>query len=228
MYFDMEGFPHEVGGLEYLFGVGYLAGGDPIRFKFQPFWAHNRAEEKLAFEAFMDFVTARLDRYPNAHIYHYAPYEKTAIQKLSSVHNTRTEQRDTLLREGRLVDLYRVVVSGLQLALSSYSIKKVETYYRGKREGEVANAGDSIVEYEAYRVAEDADIKVKLLADIESYNFDDVESTRQLHLWLESIRPLDTRRFEPVKLDADDEAKRNLGRTDREAKEPAPRLALDQ
>ena len=60
------------------------------------------------------------------------------------------------LREGRLVDLYRVVGSGLALAVPSYSIKKVEAYYRGARAGAVANAGESIVMYEAFRETTDA------------------------------------------------------------------------
>ena len=56
-FFDMEGDPLEEGGLEYLFGLYFFADGRP---EFKPFWAHHRAEEKRAFEAFMDFVTARL------------------------------------------------------------------------------------------------------------------------------------------------------------------------
>ena len=113
LYFDMEGFPHETGGLEYLFGVGYVlpsaSPGTQAQLKFIPFWAHNRQEEKVAFEGFMDFVEDHLRKHPKAHIYHYAAYEKTAIQRLSSLHDTRTELRDRLLREGRLIDLYRVV-----------------------------------------------------------------------------------------------------------------------
>lgn len=60
LYFDMEGFSHEPGGLEYLFGVGHLDGGDRQRWTFRAFWAHDRAQEKQAFEAFMDFVQAHL------------------------------------------------------------------------------------------------------------------------------------------------------------------------
>lgn len=228
LYFDMEGFPHEPGGLEYLFGVGYFESGNTKKFSFKPFWAHTRAQEKEAFEAFMDFVEQRLNNFPDAHIYHYAPYEKTAIQKLSSIHNTRTEMRDRLLREGRLVDLYRVVASGLLLAIPSYSIKKVESYYRGKREGDVANAGDSIVQYEAYRTANDAEVKAKLLKDIESYNFDDVESTWQLHQWLESIKPADTVPFQAPPVAPDEEAKRKANRDEREAKEKAALLCLEE
>ncbi len=227
LYFDMEGFPHEPGGLEYLFGVGYLEDGDSARFRFKPFWAHDRAQEKLAFEAFMDFVEQRLARYPTAHIYHYAPYEKTAIQRLSSVHDTRTELRDRLLREGRLVDLYRVVASGLLLAVPSYSIKKVEAYYRGKRQGEVANAGDSIAQYEAYRVANDLATKTKLLQDIESYNFDDVESTRQLHQWLQSLRLPDAAPFQVAAVEDAEEAARLATRNEREVRQAAAVATLN-
>jgi len=223
LYFDMEGFPHEIGGLEYLFGVGYFEWGDTARWTFKPFWAHNRAQEKQAFEDFMDFVECRLNEFPDAHIYHYAPYERTAIKNLSSLHNTRASLRDRILREGRLVDLYMVVKSGLLLALPSYSIKKVEAYYRGERHGEVANAGDSIVQYEAYRVADDPQLKRKLLGDIESYNRDDVESTQQLHVWLEGLRPAETQR-PPVKLENDEKESNTLN--EREARETIAKDAL--
>ncbi len=214
LYFDMEGFPYEVGGLEYLFGLGWRDPAnpkhkdDPIQVSFTPFWAHNRKDEKKAFEAFMDHVQAHLKKYPNAHIYHYAPYEKTAIQRLSSIHNTRTEFRDQLLREGRLVDLYRVVASGLQLALPSYSIKYVETYYRKPREGDVVNAGASIVEYEKFRNSDSQELRDQILKGIQQYNEDDVDSTWRLHVWLEHIRQNDTPYFvkevEPVQEETQD------------------------
>jgi predicted RecB family nuclease len=196
LYFDMEGFPYETGGLEYLFGVGYFEKGDPLGWRFNGFWAHDRDAEKRAFEEFMDFVEIRLAQFPSAHIYHYAPYEKTAINKLSNLHSTRGALRDRLLREERLVDLYRVVTGAVLLALPSYSIKKVESYYRAKRDTDVANAGESIVQYEAYRAADNQAGKVGLLQSIEQYNQDDVESTRQLHVWLESLRTDSSRRID--------------------------------
>ena len=229
LYFDMEGFPHETGGLEYLFGVGYvLPSASPVtqaQLKFIPFWAHNRQEEKVAFEGFMDFIEDHLRKHPKAHIYHYAAYEKTAIQRLSSLHDTRTELRDRLLREGRLVDLYRVVSSGLVLAVPSYSIKKVEAYYRGARQGVVANAGQSIVMYEAFRETIDGVEKAQLLSDIESYNKDDVESTWQLHQWLESLRPENVPRFTPVTQETAYQAK-TAAQVEREEDEAKSRAAL--
>ncbi|HWL64252.1 MAG TPA: TM0106 family RecB-like putative nuclease [Steroidobacteraceae bacterium] len=182
LYFDMEGDPLHEDGLEYLFGVTWREAGE---LRFRAFWGHTRAGEKAAFEGFMDFVAARLQRYPDLHIYHYAAYENTALKKLMSLHGTREEQVDQLLREHRLVDLYRVVSEGIVASTPSYSIKDIEVFYRPGREGEVKNAGASIVAYEQWRENQDP----ALLDAIERYNRDDCESTAQLHEWLLGIRP---------------------------------------
>lgn len=182
LYFDIEGDPLHEDGLEYLFGVTWRE-GDKLHFR--PFWAHSRTEEKLAFEAFMDFVAERIARHPDLHIYHYAAYENTALKKLMSLHGTREEAVDQLLRDGRLVDLYRVVVESIVASTPSYSIKEIEAFYRARREGEVKNAGASIVAYEQWRQTGDAAV----LKSIEDYNRDDCESTAQLHAWLLGIRP---------------------------------------
>lgn len=182
MYFDMEGDPLEEGGLEYLFGLYVVDDGEE---KFIPFWAHNRAEEKRAFEQFMDYVTERLRRFPDAHIYHYASYEVTALKRLMSSHGTREAEVDNLLRLGKLVDLYKVVREALLISESSYSIKYVEKFYLEQRTGDVTNAGASIIYYEQWKKTGDE----QLLADIAAYNRDDVISTFRLHKWLCELRP---------------------------------------
>lgn len=182
MFFDMEGDPLELDGLEYLFGVGFTQDGV---WTFRAFWAHTRAEERLAFEQFMDFVTQRRREHPGAHIYHYAHYEETALKRLASMHATREVEVDNLLREGALVDLYKVVREGIRISEPSYSIKDVEHFYRPARAGDVQNAGASIVYYERWRETGDA----QLLQDIEDYNRDDVDSTVQLRDWLLTLRP---------------------------------------
>ncbi|SCU76043.1 conserved hypothetical protein [Cupriavidus necator] len=182
MYFDMEGDPLEEGGLEYLFGLYVVDDGEE---KFIPFWAHSRAEEKRAFEQFMDYVTERLRKFPDAHIYHYAPYEVTALKRLMSSHGTREAEVDNLLRLGKLVDLYKVVREALLISESSYSIKYVEKFYLEQRTGDVTNAGASIIYYEKWKKTGDE----QLLADIAAYNRDDVISTFRLHQWLCELRP---------------------------------------
>ncbi len=47
VYFDMEGYPLVVGGLEYLFGACFHEGGHLL---FRDWWAHSRTEEKAASE----------------------------------------------------------------------------------------------------------------------------------------------------------------------------------
>jgi len=182
LFFDMEGDPLEEGGLEYLFGLYFFQNGKP---EFKAFWAHSREEEKIAFEAFMDFVTDWLRRYPVAHIYHYAHYEQTALKKLMSVHGTREAEVDNLLRAQKFVDLYQVVREGICVSEPRYSIKNIEHFYLESRSGDVTNAGASIVFYERWKETGDP----KLLQDIADYNFDDVRSTFELRQWLLGLRP---------------------------------------
>lgn len=182
LFFDMEGNPLEEGGLEYLFGLYFFQNGKP---EFKAFWGHNRAEEKLAFEAFMDFMTAWLRQYPVAHIYHYAHYEQTALKKLMSLHGTREAEVDNLLRLQKMIDLYKVVREGIRVSEPRYSIKNLEHFYLERRTAEVTNAGASIVYYERWKETGDS----QLLKDIEDYNFDDVRSTYELQQWLLSLRP---------------------------------------
>jgi uncharacterized protein len=178
----MEGDPLEEGGLEYLFGLYFFTDSE---LEFQAFWAHNRAEERRAFEAFMDFVTARLRRYPRAHIYHYAHYEPTALKRLMSLHGTREAEVDNLLRAGKLVDLYQVVREAIRVSEPAYSLKNIERFYASDRTGEVKAAGASIVYFERWKETKDP----QLLKDIEAYNCDDVRSTYELREWLLSLRP---------------------------------------
>jgi uncharacterized protein len=184
IFFDMEGNPLEEGGLEYLFG-NYIRNNDVP--DFVTFWAHDRVQEKKAFEDFIDFVIARLEQYPDAYIYHYAPYEVTAMKKLMSVHATREAQVDNLLRMGKFIDLYKVVKESIRTSEPNYSIKSIEHFYLDQRTVDVKNAGASIVFYERWKQLKDP----KLLQDIADYNFDDVRSTYECRQWLLSIRPDD-------------------------------------
>jgi predicted RecB family nuclease len=186
LFFDMEGDPLYPEGLEYLFGVlgPFGPGGEE---EFKDFWAHSHEEEKVAFEAFMECIAAHLGRYPAARIYHYAPYETTALKRLASRYATMEALLDQMLREHRFVDLYKVARQGLQASTEGYSLKDLEKIYWGGRSGDVTNAGDSIVEYERWRETKDQPILDAILR----YNEDDVRSTARMRNWLESLRPKD-------------------------------------
>ncbi|MFI5048153.1 MAG: TM0106 family RecB-like putative nuclease, partial [Acidimicrobiia bacterium] len=183
LYFDMEGDPFALeGGLEYLFGVSWVtSSGEP---GYRAFWAHTRDEEHDAFAEFVDFVEERRREHPDLHVYHYAPYEPTAVKRLMGEHHTREAEVDTWLRAGVFVDLYAVVRAGVRIGIESYSLKQVEHLYLERAQGDVMDAGASIVAYEEFLERKDP----SLLDGIEAYNAEDCRSTLELHRWLEARR----------------------------------------
>src|ERR1051325_4738398 len=92
----------------------------------------------------------RLAADPTMHVYHYAPYEPTALKRLMGRYGTREDEVDRLLRGGVLVDLYRAVRQGVRASVESYSIKKIEAFYGFHREVELRDATSSIVEFEKW------------------------------------------------------------------------------
>ena len=189
IFFDFEGDPlwAENGsgdwGLEYLFGVMEADSG-----KFRPFWAHDRRQERQALAEFLAYVAARRAAHPRMHIYHYAPYERTALLRLAGRHGVGEQAIDDLLRGGVLVDLYATVRQGLRVSQPSYSLKKLEPLYMGDelRTG-VDNAADSIALYAAaceLRESGDDDGYQERLDAIAAYNAYDCRSTFRLRDWL--------------------------------------------
>jgi predicted RecB family nuclease len=187
VYFDMEGYPLAPGGQEYLFGVCIHTRTTALEFK--DWWAHDRAEEKLAFERFVDWVFARWRAYPALHIYHYAAYEVSALRRLSTRHDTRQDEVDELLRNEVFLDLYQLVRHGLRIGEDSYTLKVIERLYRPKRATEVASAADSIVQYARWiesRQPRDWPSST-ILKDLRDYNQDDCQSTAELVDWLRRV-----------------------------------------
>ena len=182
LFFDMEGDPLETGGLEYLFGLYFFENDLPV---FKDFWAHDRQQEKKTFEIFIDYVYKHLSKHPDAHIYHYAHYEEAALKRLMFLHGTRERDVDDLLRNHKLLDLYKVVREGLRVSEPSYSIKNLENFYMDKRKAEVVNASESTVFYEKWKLTQDE----TCLDAIRDYNEEDCRSTYLLRNWLLSIKP---------------------------------------
>ena len=178
IFYDIEGDPYYEGGLEYLHGV--WTGKE-----FHTFWAHDHAQEARALSNLFDFFRARLDAHPDARIYHYAPYEITALRRLTTKYAIGEAFLDRLLRERRFVDLYAVVRGGVIASEPNYSIKSMEAFYDIAREGEVTTAGGPVVAYEEWRESGDQAI----LDEIEDYNRIDCVSTEKLRDWLATIRP---------------------------------------
>ena len=152
-------------------------------------WAYSRAEERVAFERFIDFVMNRLSLYPDLHIYHFAPYEPAALKRLMGRYATREEELDQLLRGKRFVDLFAVVRQGLRASVESYSIKRLEPLYGYVREASLPDANQALAQVQALLELGDAsDIGDSERCVVEAYNRDDCRSTWRLRDWLETVR----------------------------------------
>jgi predicted RecB family nuclease len=197
LFFDIEGDPYALeDGVDYLFGV-LEPGLKDQRGKptFHAFWGRDAegtvtlAAEKRAFEQVMDLFADRLAKDPAIHIYHYAPYEPTALGRLMGRHATRESEVDALLRGDVLVDLYGVVRQGILASVESYSIKRLEALYRYTREIGLREVGPVIAAFEAWlQAGGEAGHDDAALRQIERYNHDDVVSTLLLRDWLEGRR----------------------------------------
>ena len=182
IFFDMEGFPYfvERGGLEYLFGA-------VTRDKqFYPWWAHNRDQEADAFAGFVKWAYDKLQADPTAHIYHYAPYEVTALNRMVARHGVMADEVAWLLSEDKLIDLYKVIRGSIMISQPSYSIKKLEVFYDFTRKSKVIDAGSSIEQYDQYcqLLESDPAEAAAVLQMISDYNEDDCVSTLELYNWL--------------------------------------------
>ncbi len=197
LFFDMEGDPFALeDGVDFLFGIVDPgcpdAASEPA---FHRFWswddggAISLAGERRAFEQTVDFFIARLERDPHLHIYHYAPYERTALSRLMGRHATREDAVDRLLRGGVLVDLYRVVRQSLRASVESYSIKCLEPLYGFERAVDLRDAGASLATFSAWLDEggrPDGDPAIR--EHVEAYNRDDCRSNWRLRDWLEERR----------------------------------------
>jgi uncharacterized protein len=188
VFFDIEGDPF-VGrdGQEYL--LGYAFTDDDGRTAYAHAWARTRAEEKEAFEKLVDFVSARLERFPELHVYHYAAYEPAALKRLMGRYGTREEAVDGFLRGGVFVDLYAVARHSVRASVESYSIKQLEPFYAFQRQVPLRDAGLARARVEVCLERGDAlsldpdDIEV-----VRAYNEDDCRSAWKLRDWLEILR----------------------------------------
>ena len=194
LFFDLEGVQDYVyeGKLEYLFGIFYEEKGEKI---FKPFWAHNRQEEKKSLIKFFEFTKKHFEKYPKSKIYHYAPYEINALERLTSFHKVHGIDYDHWLNLNKFVDLLKVVKQGIYVSQKSYSIKDIEKYYDFKRTGDILKGDISEEFYIEWMENNDQ----QLLDKIEEYNKQDCQSTFRLREWLLKIKPKQTRWFVPEK-----------------------------
>jgi len=238
LFLDLEGDPfarepdegsNEAAGREYLFGLYRAADGSgPPSYLAR--WAFDDEEERRAFEATIDAITAAVAADPSIHVYHYGAYDPAALKRLAGRYAVRGPELDVLLRAGRFVDLHAVVRRALRAGVEHYSIKDLEPFYAFTRDVLLHDASDQRRIVEAALETEDpsaatADVK----AAVEGYNRDDCRSTLELRAWLETLRAAEIARGLSIERPAarTGEAPERVGDRDRAIHEVRQALLAD-
>ena len=177
-------------GLQYLFGsVGLKGSGEP---EYNGQWAFSEAQEKLAFESFVDGLLDRRSRFPRAHLYQYGRSGLNALVRLAGHHATREAEVQKLVAEGSVVDLYQVVQQGVLASVEQYSLESLEPFYGFQR---TTSGGDAEAVAWAISAAVEAafpgqldDVSVEERRVAYLSNSDECLSMFHLREWLERLR----------------------------------------
>ena len=149
----------------------------------------DRESEKNIFIELINFFEKRFEEYPNAHIYHYAPYEKRAIRELATVYSSEFPKgdivNDDLLRKEKYVDLFNIASQSIRTSERDMSLKSIEKFYDFERKADIVKADDSVIKYEHWIATKNEKYK----KDIISYNEEDCVSTYQLREFLVKNKP---------------------------------------
>ncbi len=188
VFLDLEGDPFVPdAGREYLFGYAYTDEAGSLTY--DHLWGLTAADEKAAFEGFVDFVLKRWEKHPAFHIYHYAPYEPSALKRLMGRFGTREDDVDRMLRAELFVDLYAIVRQALRASVERYSIKALEPFYGYVRDMPLADAGPHLRAMDlALEFNETDALPPETLDIVRRYNRDDCVSAAGLRDWLERLR----------------------------------------
>ena len=188
IFFDIEGFPRMDRPFEYLHGLYFK---DKGKYKFKYFWANDftKIGEEEIFKELINLFENHFVKYPNAHIYHYAPYEKRAIRELASAHSTNFPKgdiiNDNLLRNEKYVDLFTIASQSIRTTEKDLSLKSIEQFYDFKRKADITKADISVEMYDNWLATK----KDKYKQDIINYNEEDCISTFKLREYLINNKP---------------------------------------
>ena len=188
VFFDLEGDPFVgLSGQEYLFGVVLTTEEGTSNYEYR--WALTAADEKNAFQWFVQVVMDRWARYPAMHIYHFAPYEPSALKRLMGRHGVCEDEIDRMLRAKRFVDLHTVLKRSVRASVEQYSLKALEVFHGFKRNIPLDEAGGAMRRMQhALELGHVSEVDESVKQAIVLYNADDCFSTLSLRDWLEGER----------------------------------------
>lgn len=219
VFLDFEGHPFWTAeaGLFFLFGLiertepsleknPKSATAEDDDWQFVEWWAHDSAEERDATAEVVEYLAKRRDRFPDMHVYHYNHTERSQLERLTRRHGVAEVALETLVAEGRFVDVFPIVTGAVQIGVESYGLKEVERLTSFERSHVIDKGAGAVMEYERWMREPEGQRDQAHLDSIGRYNEDDVRATRAVRDWLVNQRPnLEWREnvLEPFERDAE-------------------------
>jgi predicted RecB family nuclease len=187
VFLDLEGDPFiGGGGREFLFGWVIREGDSLVYHKA---WGLEEADERSAFLALLEAVKTYLAADPDMHVYHFSPYEPTALKRLMGRHAVGDAIIDDLLRGHRFVDLMTITRQALRIGVESYGLKALEAVTGYVRTMALAEASKNLRRLQlTLQRADGQPIDPAWQVVVEQYNEDDCRSTFVLRDYLERER----------------------------------------
>ncbi len=176
LYFDIEAEPEL--DLVYLHGVLVIDRQAQTE-AFYPLLAENPQDEPLVWHQFLDL----LDRYPDAPVFHFCPYEAQTVTRLAKLYRTPLRRVEPML--DRFVDLHDYVTRSVTLPVESYALKSIARHLGFDWRDAGANGAQSICWYTQWLHTGDRDS----LEAVVRYNEDDCRAMYHLKNWLVDFLP---------------------------------------
>ncbi|NJL85743.1 MAG: TM0106 family RecB-like putative nuclease [Leptolyngbyaceae cyanobacterium SM1_1_3] len=171
LYFDIEAAPDK--NLVYLHGVLVVDRRQRTE-SFHALLAEEPDQERIAWEQFRALV----QRYPEAPIYHFCPYEAQTVRRLAEEFGMPLREIRPLL--ARFVDVHKCFTDAVTLPIESYALKHIARWIGFNWRDSGANGAQSICWYDDWLASGDR----AHLEAILRYNEDDCRATYSIKEWL--------------------------------------------
>jgi predicted RecB family nuclease len=172
----------------------YMLSASDWEEQFYPFVATSREQELKAFQDFVGFLLERIDKYPEAHIYHFHNPETKKLKDLSSRYGVLKDEVAKVME--RMFDIKKNVVDGRMVnSLGKLGIKQLGKFYDSDHGGSnwpgtdeaVEDGLDSMKFFYDYLAAKGSGEEAKataIMKNILDYNKADCTATSRLYTWL--------------------------------------------
>jgi len=185
--FDLEGLPPHLNEMDriYLWGM-QVFGTEPGSFM-PAVTGFGPDGDQQGWEDFLRLAKAIFDRYGDIPFVHWAPYERTYINRYIDRFRDRDAVANRVLRN--LLDLYTIVPECIALPVPSYSLKVIEKYVGFERTQDTYGGSWAMALFIEATETVDETVRQAIMDKILKYNEEDLAATWAVFQWFRKRVP---------------------------------------